>query len=430
MAEATDTLAKDPFGPAKDFAGTAPRKRSQPGPIRLLFQALASLRLTVVLLFLGVLLVFFGTLAQVEGGIWHIVSDYFRTFVVWVPFQIFTIFTDQYVSVEGGFPFPGGWTIGWLLLANLLAAHALRFRFRFGVIMIHAGLVVLLVSEFVTGVMAIEARMSIDEGSSANFVYDTREVELVVISPLNDTEDNVVVIPRPMLTEGNVIQDDRLPFDIQVDEYFENSYVDKLKPGVKPQATFGDGIRDAAVERPIVEGTNPNQNIDLPSAYLTLRKKNSDTRLGTCLVSTFYGMAFYSDWAVKPQIKEYQGKEYRLYLRFRRYYKPYSLYLHDFTFERYPGTNTPKKYESRVQLIDSSRDEDREVLIWMNHPLRYAGETFFQASFKSDESGTVLQVVRNPGWLMPYISCTMVSLGLLIHFSQSLSKFLKREMAK
>ena len=64
----------------------------------------------------------------------------------------------------------------------------------------------------------------------------------------------------------------------------------------------------------------------------------------------------------------------------------------------------------------------------MNHPLRYAGETFFQASFKRGDEGTVLQVVRNPGWLIPYISCAAISLGLLIHFTMVLTKFLSRTL--
>ena len=48
----------------------------------------------------------------------------------------------------------------------------------------------------------------------------------------------------------------------------------------------------------------------------------------------------------------------------------------------------------------------------MNHPLLYAGETFYQQSFLPGDTGTILQVVRNPGWLLPYISCVMVALGM------------------
>jgi hypothetical protein len=65
------------------------------------------------------------------------------------------------------------------------------------------------------------------------------------------------------------------------------------------------------------------------------------------------------------------------------------------------------------------------VTILMNQPLRYQGETFYQASVIGS-NGTVLQVVRNPGWLLPYISCIMVGLGMLIHFTMNLSTFLNR----
>jgi cytochrome c biogenesis protein ResB len=41
--------------------------------------------------------------------------------------------------------------------------------------------------------------------------------------------------------------------------------------------------------------------------------------------------------------------------------------------------------------------EDREVLIYMNNPLRYAGETFYQAGFdERDERVTILQVCETP----------------------------------
>jgi hypothetical protein len=70
------------------------------------------------------------------------------------------------------------------------------------------------------------------------------------------------------------------------------------------------------------------------------------------------------------------------------------------------------------------------VLIYMNEPLRYQGETFYQSSFLPGDKGTILQVVRNPGWLMPYIACTMVSLGMIFHFGLHLIGFLRRRAAQ
>ena len=49
--------------------------------------------------------------------------------------------------------------------------------------------------------------------------------------------------------------------------------------------------------------------------------------------------------------------------------------------------------------------------------------------FLDGDRGTVLQVVRNPGWLMPYFSCALVSLGMLVHFGIHLVGFLRRRAA-
>ncbi|MFT5826578.1 MAG: hypothetical protein ACI8ZW_002092, partial [Yoonia sp.] len=48
--------------------------------MKALFKFFASLRLTVVLLALSMVLIFFGTLAQVETGIWKTQKDYFESF--------------------------------------------------------------------------------------------------------------------------------------------------------------------------------------------------------------------------------------------------------------------------------------------------------------------------------------------------------------
>ena len=76
-----------------------------------------------------------------------------------------------------------------------------------------------------------------------------------------------------------------------------------------------------------------------------------------------------------------------------RYYKNYSVTLMDFSHKRYKGTDIPKDFSSRIRLRNPQTAEDREVLIYMNNPLRYAGETYYQGGF---EPGTVsiLQVVR------------------------------------
>ena len=65
----------------------------------------------------------------------------------------------------------------------------------------------------------------------------------------------------------------------------------------------------------------------------------------------------------------------------------------------------------------------------MNNPLRYGGETFYQSGLQQLRPGvdmTVLQVVTNDGWMIPYVSCMIVAVGMLAHFLMGLIRFLNR----
>jgi hypothetical protein len=62
----------------------------------------------------------------------------------------------------------------------------------------------------------------------------------------------------------------------------------------------------------------------------------------------------------------------------------------------------------------------------MNDPLRYRGYTFYQAGFDNDDKTTILQTVKNPVFILPYIACGLVAVGLVVQFSMHLAGFLKR----
>lgn len=69
---------------------------------------------------------------------------------------------------------------------------------------------------------------------------------------------------------------------------------------------------------------------------------------------------------------------------------PFSIHLDDFQLERYPGSTSPSAYASEVQVID--KEERFAQRIFMNNVLDYKGYRFFQASYDTDELGTVLAV--------------------------------------
>jgi hypothetical protein len=418
-------------------AGDRPA-RPAPGPLdyaRKGLKGLASLRLTVWLFGFAIALVFFGTLAQMDNGIWTVVDQYFWSWVVWVPFdlirQFCSVFLSEWVSKDarwgGVFYLPGGKLLGGLMLINLIAAHMVRFRLtwkRSGVILIHSGLILLFVGEFITREYAVEQRMTIDEGSSTNFAEDSRHVELAFTTPEGD-HDRVVVIPQGVLRAGGKLSHPDLPVDVEVDEYMANARIAKPHEAksVTNRATAGQfGKMFVAVPQSEVSGVDPNQKSDVPAAYVTFYKKGTAESLGTYLVWLGFSLQNQFDKLVVD------GRQYDFGLRLARYYKPYSIELHDFTFERYVGTEKPKNFSSDVTL--RAPDTERRVTIRMNEPLRHGGETFYQSSFdNATEATTILQVVKNPGWVIPYVSCVVVSAGMLLHFGIYFSQFLIRRAA-
>jgi cytochrome c biogenesis protein ResB len=287
--------------------------------------------------------------------------------------------------------------------------------------------IILLLGELVTGLYAIEGSMTIDEGATCNFVDVHRTAELAIIDPDSSGEENVVtVIPDWMLQKkGQRISNEQLPFDVEVVQYMPNSAlrdittgdIEKARQQAAPATNGGAGLQFTAVEVGESSGASSDQKMELPSAYLTFYPKDSDTPIGTYLMTAHLRSL---------QVVTVDGKNYDVALRLKRSYKPYSIHLYQFRFDRYPGTTTAKNFSSLVRLVDREQNVDRVVLIRMNEPLRHRGETFYQQSFEKSEKTTILQVVRNPGWLMPYISCTVVSLGMLLHFGISLATFQRR----
>ena len=91
-----------------------------------------SLKITCAMFFLGVVILFVGTLAQDEDTIVDVKKDYFNSWLAYVPLDVFkpqTIWPHtQENAWPGGFVMPGGALIGLILLINLVAAKMTRFH--------------------------------------------------------------------------------------------------------------------------------------------------------------------------------------------------------------------------------------------------------------------------------------------------------------
>lgn len=371
---------------------------------------LSSLRLTVVLLGLCMILVFTATLLQVELGIHEVQLKYFRSWIAWfdvVPGEI-------HIPI----PFPGGMLLGALLLANLLAAHIRRFKLRWekaGMLLVHTGIVLMLLGELFTAVLSEESQMRLDEGATSNYSVSPRETELVVIETGADGIDAVHAIPFARLRDGASFGFDG--FELRMARFFRNSRIeDGNLAGSESdpmRADRGMGASLAIREKP---RETKMDHRDLTSAFVEIRSTDGKTQGRWLLSNTL------------PSEEEFQvnGKTWKMAIRQKRFYHPFSIRLLDFTHERYLGTQIPKNFSSRIRLLNPEEGEDRETLIYMNHPLRYGGLTFYQAGFENDDRTSILQVVRNPAWTLPYLSCAMVGIGLVWIFSQHLAKAFAR----
>jgi hypothetical protein len=309
--------------------------------------------------------------------------------------------------------------IGGLLLINLVAAHLYRFAFSWrkaGIVLAHFGLILLLVGELLSGLWQRDYSMRLAEGETKNYAESFRDNELAITDTTDASADHVVAIPEPLLARKTPIQHPKLPFRILPKSYYPNSLLHaRPKDGAAAQATQGFGTGILATPQPL---TYKQDERNLPSAFIELAAP--DQSLGTWLVST---------QLVMPQEFDYAGRHWKIELRTARAYQPFSLTLLKFSHDRYAGTDIPKNFSSRLRLTTPDGRDDREVLIYMNNPLRYAGLTFYQSGYQGDRT-TILQVVRNPSWLVPYAACTLMTLGLLLQFGIHLAGFVATRAAR
>ncbi|TWU42287.1 cytochrome c biogenesis protein [Novipirellula artificiosorum] len=316
----------------------------------------------------------------------------------------------------------------------LLAGCRLVFDKQGGNVLLHLGVGLLMVGQFVFGDRQLEQNLSLVEGQSTNVLVNPDAVELAFIDR-QDQSENVVAIPATRLlraaASGEVLRDEALPVDVKVLRFFEHSTLKQADEDQSNLANRGIGKEVVAEQRGKSGGVE--NAVNLTAAYVELIDKDSDESLGTYMVSQLLtDRQMLSPGENIPDDFDsitVGDVSYQLALRYHREVKPYWVQLQDVRQVTYSGTTTPRDYSSFIRIIDKETGEDRKDRVWMNNPLRYRGETFYQSKYDTLPSGkevTVLQVVRNAGWLIPYVACSIAGLGMLAHFLGTLSRFLAR----
>ena len=317
-----------------------------------------------------------------------------------------------------------GMRILWQLAQSTIAACVawgaciLLFHRKAGIVLLHFGVVGLMANELYVTYTNHETQMHFTEGESTSVAIDSRATEFVVLDQSDPEFDEMVVIPESILKSGDVIDDDRLPFSIKCEKFYDNA---EAKRASSPIAGLkGIGRIAEITELPPFTGDQR----DLAAARIELIS-NSGESMGSWIVSQAI-----RDFADSVTV---DGKDYRIGLRYKTEYKPYELKLNDVKAEYYTGTTTPSWFSSQVELTDLETKTTSEHEVFMNNPLRYDGETFYQANYMVLENGdemSALQIVKNRGWMIPYICCMFTVVGLAGQFGSSLLAWLKKNQTK
>lgn len=383
-------------------------------PITKVFRFFASYGLACVLLFLLMLLTLFGTLEQVDSGLYVVQKKYFESF--------FLIHDQSFGYFSIPIPLPGAYPLMVLLFINLVCGAIIRAPKdwkRPGMLIAHGGIIYLVAAAFVTAEFSHSGHMTLFEGESSN-TFDDYYLWEVAITELNKPEGaRTFTILHDQFgemkpEESRTFSTDDLPFSLELSSFNKN-----VAPRLAAPVLNEKGIDGIVMEAlPLEKEAERN----MAGATATVLPKAGATEAKTGLL-----------WAMAaaPWVVEVEGKQYAIALRHRQYEVPFTITLDKFIRELHARTMMASNFESEVTKTDGT--SSRKVNIRMNEPLRDSGFTFFQASWGPEGAKpgeplfSTFAVVNNPADQWPKYACYVIGIGMVIHFAQKLAGYIRQQ---
>tara|TARA_B100001123_G_scaffold203955_1_gene231266 strand:+ start:5286 stop:6416 length:1131 start_codon:yes stop_codon:yes gene_type:complete len=346
-----------------------------------------------------IVIVFFGTIAQKDVGLYASQVKYFSSY---------------YFLFAGFLPLPGGRITIIIMTVNLASSLFKKNLWKMkklGIIIVHIGGLLLLIGGGITAKFSAEGNMVIGEGERSDHVDDYHDMELAFVNTSLEDSLEYTIFDAPLLGEGKRIKYDKLGIQIDIIDHIKNV---RIESRISPADSIYKGFLNDFVIIPKQPDKENTQN--RPGLIFKIEGTGKET---DGIYGAFLGQRV-------PDTFEIGGELFFTEFRRKRTYLPFAVELLDFKKVMHPGTNVAKSFSSEVNLIENKIP--RRVLIQMNEPLRHRGYTFYQASFVDglDKETTVLATVKNYGRMFPYISSIIMSIGLLIHLLINLPKMLKK----
>lgn len=379
--------------------------------LQIIFRALASYWLAITVLALLLVLTFLGTLEQVEHGLYATQEKYFNS-----------LFLVHDINGIPLIPLPGAYLLMTILAVNLLLGGVMRFRFgrsSVAVLIIHAGILFMLLSGFITYEYSIDGHLTLYEHERSNEFLSYYDWEIAIARAGAGNTAEALIIPGAAFRDAHggrsrAFVASELPFTLRISDYAANARVLPAGPGQNSGVRVVDGVYLARLP------SERQQERNVAGAYLTLVGDDGAKREGIV-----WGLAD------RPFLAQIGDESWSFTLQRRRWQLPFTVQLDRFTRELHPGTNIPAAFSSDVTVEEPGAAQHFHIS--MNRPLRYKGYTLFQASWGPPDAGpndrlfSTFAVVRNPADQFPLYACIIIAAGLLIHFSQRLFQHLQQQ---
>ncbi len=389
-----------------------------------LVKALTDMRITVGCLICLLIIVLVGTLYQT--AVWRDLATLSESPESKIPLFITTsriwhaVFTGEwglYASQQkffnswfvffGGIPvFPGCRLVMWVFFANLVATMSFRLRYtwpRVGITTLHSGLLLFFLNAFLTFHLAENSLLAMYERESSTVSWDAGEWELAVMKVEDDgtrVKRDTWALDTVNLSAGDTMVVAEAGAQVEIAAYY---------PHAEPKGT----MRLITSFEALTPVSQYERNE--PGVELTVVVDGGEPQLVRL-------------WGPLMKPMPIEGKDdWVVTLQRKRFELPFELRLLDVSQGLHQGTQIASSYQSTVEVIRNG--STREIDITMNHPLRHDAYTVFQQGYQMDQNGFELStfaVVRNPARQLPLIACIVTCMGLLIHFSLSFFKHLKR----
>jgi len=372
---------------------------------------LGSFGLAAALLLCLLALTYLGTMAQATDGLWLAQKRYFESW--WV------------IDSLWGIPLvlPGGLACMGLLAINLLVGGMLRIRWSTrtaGVLVIHVGIAIMLLAGLVKFELSDEGHLTLYEGQESDeyVSYQRWEVAIWKAAERFQVEEHLIGNEDLRSLVGGAqrrYRSERLPFELRLGHYVENTRPMPKGPNWEAASPLVEGY--ALLERP----REPENERNVAGLWIEALDRESGVRSEGLL----WG------FASSPWTFEAGGESFAVKLRKQRYPMPFSIRLKDFRKLDHPGMSMAASFESDVIKIEG--EDESEVLIQMNEPLRHGGLVLFQANWGPQNAApgaalfSGLAVVRNPADMWPEFSCWVIAVGLIATFLEKLLGYIRRQ---